>query len=77
MLYFSCVLAGFTLGVFTCLKVFSPDKGEDIWDPQNFPVNSREISENALSYKANQNEVNGKLVISDISGFHLDKSDIR
>ncbi len=34
---FSIFLAGFTLGVFVTLKIFTPEKQEESWDPQNLP----------------------------------------
>lgn len=37
MLLFSLFLAGFMLGVFMTLKVFSPETQEESWDPQYFP----------------------------------------
>lgn len=51
MLYFSLFLAGFTLGIFTSLKVFSPEKHEDIWDPQHFSIKKREKHIPIINYK--------------------------
>ncbi len=51
MLAFSLFLAGFTLGIFTALKVFSPERHEDIWDPQHFPSTFRENKTQVESYK--------------------------
>lgn len=46
MLLFSLFLAGFMLGVFMTLKVFSPEKQEESWDPQLFPASSVSLSKN-------------------------------
>ncbi len=37
MLFASLFLAGFMLGIFTALKIFSPEQSEETWDPQRFP----------------------------------------
>jgi len=38
MLFFALFLAGFMLGVFVALYVFKPEKQEEAWDPQHFPI---------------------------------------
>ena len=52
MLTFSLFLGGFTLGVFVALRVFSPEKHEDIWDPQHIPEMAPENKTRIVSYKA-------------------------
>lgn len=37
MLFLSLFLAGFTLGVFAALKIFAPERQEEMWDPQHLP----------------------------------------
>jgi len=41
MLYLSLFLAGFTLGIFAALKIFNPERQEESWDPQHFPLQNK------------------------------------
>ena len=71
MLYFSLFLAGFTLGIFTSLKVFSPDKTEDIWDPQHFPAKIREKSISIINYKDNTVKVKKSIQLGEKPRIHI------
>lgn len=51
MLLVSLFLAGFTLGVFFALKVFAPEKQEDLWDPQFFSQKISSASKNTFIKK--------------------------
>lgn len=71
MLYFSLFLAGFTLGIFTSLKVFSPDKHEDIWDPQQFPIKKRENHIPIINYKGAHIQKNKQIIPLEKPLIHL------
>lgn len=73
MLYFSLFLAGFTLGVFTSLKVFSPDEHEDIWDPQHFPKKNRENHNPITSYMGNHNKKINSIIPLEKPQIHMTK----
>lgn len=53
--YFALFLAGFTIGIFSAMKIFSLEKYEDEWDPQNLQIPS--VETDAYRAKGNASEL--------------------
>lgn len=58
MLFLSLFLSGFTLGVFFALRVFAPERQEDLWDPQFFSE-TRYLQKHSLNKENKKSRIYG------------------